>query len=140
VRTDEETDMPKYLLLMSYGGTDCAPMPEWTPAEVKAHIDFQRALGSELTAKGELLDAQGLGGPDVAKIVVSDGRSAPVVSDGPFPETKEFLAGYWLVDVDSEDRAIEIAAKASAAPGPGGNPIKQPIEVHPVFDAPAVEG
>ena len=132
--------MPKYMLLMNYGGADCAPMTEWTPAEVKAHIDFQRSLGSELTAKGELVDAQGLGGPDHAKIVVSDGRTAPVVSDGPFPETKEFLAGYWLVDVDSEARALEIAAKASAAPGPGGDPIKQEIQVHPVFDVPATEG
>jgi hypothetical protein len=132
--------MPRYMLLMNYGGADCAPMTEWTPAEVTAHIDFQRSLGSELQAKGELVDAQGLGGPDHAKIVVSDGRTAPVVSDGPFPETKEFLAGYWVVDVDSEDRAIEIAAKASAAPGPGGEPIKQQIQVHPVFDVPATEG
>ena len=68
---------------------------------------------------------------------MSDGRNAPVVSDGPFPESKEFLAGYWMIDVDSEERAIEIAAKASAAPGPGGRPIGEYIEVRAIMSAPA---
>jgi hypothetical protein len=69
--------------------------------------------------------------------VVSDGRTSPVVTDGPYPEGKELLAGYWVVDVESEERALEIAAKASAAPGPAGAPIGQPIEVRQVMSAPA---
>jgi hypothetical protein len=124
----------KYLLLMNYeGGAGCdQPMNTWTPQDIKAHIDFQRALNDELTDKGELVDAQALAGLELAKIVTSDGVGAPVMTDGPFPESKEFLAGYRMVDV-------EIAAQASAAPGPGGVPIQQPIEVRPVMGAPSVE-
>ena len=70
---------------------------------------------------------------------MSDGRTAPVVTDGPFPESKEFLAGDWIVDGDSQDRAVEIAAQASAAPGPGGAPIGEYIEVRQVMSAPASE-
>ena len=74
-----------------------------------------------------------------AKFVVSDGRSAPVVTDGPFPESKELLAGYRMIDVETLDRAIEIAAQASAAPGPNGEPIRQAIEVREVMGAPDPE-
>ncbi|PXY30024.1 hypothetical protein DI005_32575 [Prauserella sp. PE36] len=121
----------KYLLLMHYRVEGVPPMETWRPEEIKAHIAFQQALFRELTASGELLDGQGLSGPEAARIVTSDGGE-PVVTDGPFAESKEFLAGYWLVDVPSDERAIEIAAKASAAPGPGGRPIRTPIEVRPV--------
>jgi len=127
----------KYMLLMNYGGADCAPMTEWAPEEVKEHIAFQRRLGKELADGGELLDAQGLSAPELARFVKSDGQTPPVVTDGPLPESKELLAGYWLVDVESEERAIEIAAKASAAPGPDGAPIRQTIEVRQVMSAPA---
>ncbi|WP_336083145.1 YciI family protein [Nocardia sp. SSK8] len=128
----------KYMLVKTYGETaHCdLPLPEWAPEDIAAHIDFQRALGAQLAASGELVDAQGLAGPEQALIVHSDGRSAPVVTDGPFPETKEFLAGYWIVDVDSPERAVEIAAQASAAPGPGGAPIGEYIEVRQVMSAP----
>jgi hypothetical protein len=130
----------KYMLLMNYGEIDgCAPISEWAPEDIKAHIDFQGRLGADLTERGELVDGQGLAGPEAARFVVSDGVSAPVITDGPFPESKELLAGYWLVDVDTPERAIEIAAQASAAPGPGGAPIKQPIEVREVMSAPAPE-
>jgi hypothetical protein len=130
----------KYMLLMSYGEIDeCAPMSEWKPEDIKAHIDFQGRLGAELTERGEFVDGQGLAGPEAARFVVSDGVNAPVITDGPFPESKELLAGYWLVDVDTPERAIEIAAQASAAPGPGGAPIKQPIEVREVMSAPATD-
>jgi hypothetical protein len=125
----------RFMLLQNYGKveSDCPPMTEWTPGDVKAHIEFQIALNQELTARGELVDAQGLSGPELAKFVVSDGITAPVITDGPFPEFKELLAGYRMVDVDSIDRAIEIAAQASAAPGPNGIPIRQPIEVRQVM-------
>ncbi|WP_433194236.1 YciI family protein [Nocardia sp. CA-107356] len=131
----------KYMLLKTYGSAaNCdAPITEWTPQEIQAHLDFQRALGAELTTNGELVDAQGLAGPEDARVVSSDGRSAPVITDGPFPETKEFLAGYWIVDVDSPQRALQIAAQASAAPGPGGKPIGEYIEVRAVMGVPATE-
>ncbi|MFC8384608.1 MULTISPECIES: YciI family protein [unclassified Nocardia] len=130
----------KFMLVKTYSETAYCdiPLPEWAPEDIAAHIDFQRALGEQLAAAGELVDAQGLAAPDQAMIVCSDGRSAPVVTDGPFPETKEFLAGFWVVDVDSVERAVEIAAQASAAPGPGGKPIGEYIEVRQIMSAPDV--
>ena len=127
----------RYMLLMNYGGADCAPMSEWTPGEITAHIDFQQMLGADLVDRGELIDTQGLAAPERAKVVVADGVTAPSVTDGPVPPSRELLAGYWIVDVESPDRAIEIAALASAAPGPGGAPIRQAIEVREVMHAPA---
>src|SRR5580698_6391400 len=131
----------RYMLLQNYGGveSDCAPMSEWTPEDIQAHIAFQIALNAELAELGELVDAQGLAGPDQAKYVVSDGASAPVITDGPFPESKELLAGYRLIDVETAGRALEIAARASAAPGPDGVAIRQPIEVREVLSAPDPE-
>jgi hypothetical protein len=138
MRKDEEM---RFMLLQNYGEVEsgCAPMTEWAPEDVHAHIEFQRALNRELTELGELVDAQGLAGPDQAKFVVSDGASAPVITDGPYPESKELLAGYRLIDVETLDRAIEIAAKASAAPGPKGAPIRDTIEVRQVLSAPDPE-
>ena len=122
----------KYMLLMNYppGGS---PVREWAPEDVKASAAHMGAIHEELVASGELVGAEGLTGPEAAKIVTHDGVGAPVVTDGPFPESKEFLAGYWLVDVESEERAIELAARTSAAPGPGGAPTGRPIEVRPVM-------
>ena len=131
----------RFMLLQNYGAveSDCAPMHEWSPEEIRAHIEFQQALNDELAQRGELVDAQGLAGPESAKFVVWDGIGAPVVTDGPFPEAKELLAGYRLVDVETAERAIEIAAQTSAAPGPGGAAIRQPIEVRQVLSAPDPE-
>ncbi|HVT41683.1 MAG TPA: YciI family protein, partial [Acidimicrobiales bacterium] len=102
----------------------------------QAHVGFQQELNRQLEALGELVDAQGLAGPDGARVVVSDGTSAPLVTDGPFPESKELLAGYRIVDVESEDRAVAIAALISAAPGQGGAPIRQRIEVRQIMGPP----
>ena len=131
----------RYMLLQNYGQVEsgCAAMTEWSPEDIKAHIDFQHALNAELLERGELVDAQGLSGPDQAKFVVADGIGAPVITDGPYPESKELLAGYRLVDVESLDRALEIAARASAAPGQNGEPIRQAIEVRQVLSAPDPE-
>ena len=129
------------MLLQNYGEVEsgCEPMTEWAPGDIKAHIEFQQALNQELTESGELVDAQGLAGPESAKFVVSDGITAPVITDGPFPETKELLAGFRMVDVTTAARAVAIAARASAAPGPNGAPIRQPIEVREVMSAPDPE-
>ena len=122
--------MKRYMMLVNFdGGTVEAPMDEWKPNEVEAHMDYYRALNKELRETGELVDVQALAGPDLAKIVTSDGRTAPVVTDGPFQEIKEWVAGYMIVDVETEERAIEIAARYSAVPGPGGLALEQPIHV-----------
>jgi hypothetical protein len=123
----------KFMLLQYYGGVeDLPPMSEWTPEEGQTHIDFQLALNAELRESGELIEAQALTAPELAKIVVSDG-GVPVITDGPFPESKELLAGYRMIDVESQERALEIAARGSAAPGPGGAPIRDRIEVREVM-------
>lgn len=125
----------KFMLLQAYGGVeaDVPPMPEWKPEEIQAHIKFQKDLNEELKERGELIEGQALTAPELAKFVVADGVGEPVVTDGPFPESKELLAGYRMIDVESQERALEIAAATSAAPGPGGRPIKQRIEVREVM-------
>jgi hypothetical protein len=128
----------KYMLLMNYD-PNVAPMSEWTPDEMRASGEAMGAIHEELAANGELLGAAALAGSAAAKIVTHDGSGSPVVTDGPFPETKEFLAGYWLIDVESEERAIEIAARTSAAPGPGGKPAAREIQVRPVMRGPDAE-
>lgn len=131
--------MPRYLLAVNFeAGVVDTPMEEWKPEEVTAHLDYYRALHEELVASGELVQSEVLAGPDLAKIVTADRATAPVVTDGPFGEFKEWLAGYQIVDVESEERAIEIAARLSAVPGPGGVALQQPIQVRQVMDeAPA---
>lgn len=132
----------RFMLMQAYGGVElegCTSMDQWTPQEVKAHIDFQHTLNAELLERGELVDAQGLAGPDQAKVVVSDGVNPPRIIDGPYPESKELLAGYRLIDVDSLERALEIAARSSASPGPGGQALRQQIEVRQVLSAPEPE-
>jgi hypothetical protein len=112
-------------------------MEEWKPEEVTAHLDYYRALHRALVDSGELVESEVLAPPNLAKIVTSDGTT-PVVTDGPFQEFKEWVAGYQIVDVESEERAIEIAAKLSAVPGADGVPIQQPIHVRPLMeDAPS---
>jgi hypothetical protein len=130
--------MPRYLLAVNFeGGVVDTPMEEWEPEEIQAHLDYYKALGRELVASGERVQSEVLAGPDLAKIVTSDGK-APVVTDGPFQEFKEWLAGFQVVDVESEARALEIAARLSAVPGPGGVPLQQPIQVRQVMEtAPA---
>jgi hypothetical protein len=134
-RRTEETDMTQYLLAVTFAdGEGMPPMTEWTPEEVQAHLDYYTALNAELTASGELVDTTILTGPDLAVIVTGDGQTAPVRTDGPFAEVKEWIAGFQIVDVESEERAIEIAGKVSAVPGPGGVPTRQPIHVRRVMD------
>lgn len=111
---------------------------QWAPQDLKAHINFMHEFNKELLAAGERIAAEGLASPGEARIVRADSKGKPVVSDGPFAETKEFLAGYWIVDVDTPERAYELAAKASTAPGKGGAPMNMPIEVRQVMDAPPV--
>ena len=127
----------RYMLMMNVPrGTGDYQIGSWSPDDFKAHIDFMLRFNKELTESGELVGAEGLSAPREAKVVRAGKNGVPAVTDGPFPEAKEFLAGYWIVDVDRPDRAYEIAAKASAAPGPGGKPLNMPIEVRQVMSAP----
>jgi hypothetical protein len=120
----------QFLLLTKYVDIEgIPPSSEWDPTEVTAHMDHLNAVNKELAENGELVEVVILSGPDLATIVTFDGTGAPVCTDGPFPESKELLAGLQMIDVESQARAVEIAAKVSAAPGPGGRPIAQPIEV-----------
>ena len=130
--------MPRYMLLTNYDASiGAGPMSEWDPDDMTAHLEYLRALNQQLIDSGELVEVQALTGPELAKVVTFDGQTRPVVTDGPYPEAKEVLAGYQLVDTESEARAIEIAAQVSAAPGPAGVPLRQPIEVRQVMGPPA---
>ena len=127
----------KYMLMMhAPRGTGEYQVNAWTPDDFKAHIAFMQRLNKDLTASGELVGAEGLASPGEARVVRAGKNGQPAVTDGPFAESKEFLAGYWIVDVDKPERAYEIAAKASSAPGPGDAPLIIPIEVRQVLSAP----
>jgi hypothetical protein len=134
--------MPKYLLLKHYSGgpephPDFSVMDEWTEDEIAAHIAFQRHVADLLRERGEFVDAQALT-PGGAYVRYGGPDAAPVTTDGPFPEAKELVAGWFMIDVESEERAYEVAAYVSSAPGKGGQPIYEWIEVRPVMgEAPA---
>ena len=129
--------MAKYLLLKHYRGDHeiapggLVPMDQWTPDEVEAHIAFMSQVADELKANGEFVDEQALS-PE-GTFVRYDGEGRPPVTDGPFAETKDLIAGWMVIDVDSQQRAYEAAARLSAAPGPGGTPICEWIEVRPFY-------
>jgi hypothetical protein len=127
----------RFMLMMHVpGATPDYKVNEWAPEDFKAHIAFMHRFNDELTKAGELVGAEGLAPPGQAKVVKAGKGGVPAVTDGPFPEAKEFLAGYWIVEVDRPERAYELAAKASAAPGPGGKPLGIPIEVRQVMSGP----
>jgi hypothetical protein len=128
----------KYMLMMHTGQDVSGGIESWTPEDIKRHIEFQSAFDRGLVESGEMVFNEGLTFPDQARIVRSDG-GAPVVTDGPFPESKEFLIGFWIVDCDTPERAYEIAGQASAAPGAGGAPLGIPIEVRPVGSPPPID-
>jgi hypothetical protein len=125
----------KYMLMMNTPGGGPYQIARWPQQDIQAHIAFMKDLAKALQASGELVAAEGLAGPDQAKRVRAGSDGKPI-TDGVFPEAKEFLAGYWIVDVDRPERAYEIAARASAAPGPGGKPLNLAIEVREVMSAP----
>ncbi|MFJ1756624.1 YciI family protein [Kitasatospora sp. NPDC088134] len=121
-------------LHFSQADTAVPPIPDWDPQAVAAHLGYMRDAVAELTATGELVEARGLALPDTARIVRATG-GAPAVTGGPFAATKEFLFGWWIVDCAPE-RAVELAARLSAAPGPAGEPMNMPIEVRELMSEP----
>jgi hypothetical protein len=122
----------KYLLMMHTPSGGPYQIASWPKQDIKAHIAFMVGFAKKLGESGELVSAEGLAAPDQAKRVRA-GKDGKPVTDGVFPESKEFLAGYWIVDVESPERAYQIAGQASAAPGPGGAPINMAIEVRQVM-------
>src|SRR5262245_21862906 len=125
----------KYMLMMNTPSAGPYQVASWPAQDLKAHIAFMRTFATKLAESGELVAAEGLAGPDQAKRVRA-GKDGKPITDGVFPEAKEFLAGYWIVDVESPERAYEIAAQASAAPGPAGAPLNMAIEVRQVMSGP----
>ena len=128
----------KYMLMMNTPRGGPYKIMSWPQKDIQAHIGFMKTFARELSQSGELVAAEGLAMPDQAKLVRA-GKDGLPVTDGVFPEAKEFLAGYWIVDVESPERAYEIAARASAAPGVGGAPLNMAIEVRQVMSAPPDE-
>ena len=128
----------KYILMMNGTKKGWDTFTTWPKEDIQAHIRFMIAFDKTLRESGELASAEGLAMPHEAKMVRAGKDGAPV-TDGVFPESKEFLAGYWIVDVETPERAYEIAASASAAPGIGGVPMNMPIEVRQVMSGPPEE-
>lgn len=130
--------MPKYLMLKHYRGgrtpLNDVPMTEWTPEEFRAHVAYMGDMEKRLLASGELVSSEGLAMDGVW--VRFDGEGKPPVTEGPFAETKDLIAGWMLVDVDSYERALELASELSAAPAAGGLPLGEWLELRPVMDAP----
>lgn len=124
----------KFMLMMNTPGGGPYQIASWPEQDIKNHIAFMREFSKRLADAGELAGAEGLAGPDQAKLVRA-GKDGKPVTDGVFPESKEFLAGYWIVDVATRERAYAIAAEASAAPGIAGKPLYLPIEVREVMSA-----
>ncbi len=129
----------KYMLMMHSPGKGPYQIASWPQQDIARHIQFMRSFATKLGQAGELVGAEGLGGPDQARLVRAGGDGRPV-TDGVFPESKEFLVGYWIVEVGSPERAFQIAAEASAAPGIGGKPLNMGIEVRQVMSAPPTDG
>lgn len=129
--------MAKYLLLKHYRGAPASvndvPMDQWTLDEITAHMQYMRDFAVRLQQTGEFVDSQALA-PDGAW-VRSGGEGRPPVTDGPFAETKDLIAGWMVIDVESYDRAVELAGELSAAPGAGGEPIHEWLEVRPFLSA-----
>lgn len=130
--------MTKYLLIKHYRGAPEAvnptPMGEWTPEEVTAHVRYMNDLAARLEDSGEFVEGQALS--PSGSWVRYDGEGRPPLVDGPFAESKDLVAGWMCIDVESHERAVEIAGEFSAAPGAGGAPIHEWLEVRPFLEAP----
>ena len=114
-------------------------MEGWQPEDVKRMVGFMDQLNADLKARGQMVTAEGLVAPDQARLVTAKEDGSPTVTDGPFAESKEFIAGFWIIDVTSADDAYKFAARVSSCPGPGGKPLNMPVEVRAVGEAPKTE-
>jgi hypothetical protein len=122
----------KYILMMSAQRSGWEAYAKWSKEDLARNVEFMRSFAKELKDAGVFVATEGLGWADEARLVRA-GKDGEPITDGVFPESKEFLAGYWIVDVESPEQAYRIAARVSAAPGPGGIPGSSPIEVRQVL-------
>ncbi len=122
----------KYILMMAGTKAGVDTYRAWSKQDIETHFAFLKRLNKELSEAGELVANEPLAAPEQAKVVRA-GKDGTPITDGVFPEAKEFLLGYWIVDVESPERAYEIAARLSAGPGPGGVPTNMPIEVRQIM-------
>lgn len=122
----------KYILMMSGTKAGVDGYRAWSQRDIQEHFAFLKALNRELSESGELVGNEGLAAPHQATVVRA-GQDGVPITDGVFPEAKEFLLGYWIVDVESPERAYEIAARLSGGPGPGGARLSMPIEVRQIM-------
>ena len=127
----------KYMMMMNTTNEPYRIL-NWKPEALKAHIEFMKTFNAKLRNAGEWVTGEGLSGPDKAKLVKADKDGKPI-TDGVFPESKEFLAGYWIIDVESPERAYELAAEVSMAPGEDGKPLHMSIELREVMSAPKTD-
>ncbi len=132
--------MAKYLLLKHYRGAPASvndtPMDQWAPEEITAHVQYMKDFADRLVETGEFVEERALA-PE-GTFVRYDGEGKPPVTDGPFAETKDLIAGFMVIDVDSYERALELAGELSAAPGAGGKPIHEWLELRPLWGEPLV--
>ena len=130
----------KFMLMMNAprGNGDWA-VADWSQDDLKAHVRFMKTLNQDLSKEGVLVGAEGLAPPGQARLVRLGKGGSPEVTDGPYAESKEFLAGFWIVDVETPAQAHAIAARISGAPGPGGKPMLMAVEVREGGSAPPVE-
>lgn len=122
----------KYILMMNGKKSDFAGYARWSKEDIQANVAFMRAFSKELKDSGAFVASEGLGWPEEARLVRAGSKGEPV-TDGVFPESKEFLAGFWIIDVEGPDQAYAIAARLSQAPGAGGKPGDMPVEVRQVL-------
>jgi hypothetical protein len=137
IRKIKGADM-KYILMMNCPRTGYEAFAAWPKKDIQAHIAFMHDFNKQLRESGEWVSGEGLSSPQEAKLVRA-GKDGVPITDGVFPEFKEYLAGYWIVEVENPERAYALAAQASAAPGPGGAPMNMLIEVRQVLSAPLKE-
>ena len=126
----------KYMMQMNVKGGSYQ-MEGWAPQDIKGMVAFMHEFNTKLKARGQWVVGEGLVAPEEARLVKADDGGRPVVTDGPFAESKEFIAGFWIVDVKNADEAYQLAAEVSMCPGPGGKPLHMPLEVRAVGSAPA---
>ncbi|MEU6378615.1 YciI family protein [Streptomyces sp. NPDC046909] len=115
------------------GKTSVHSPAAWNEEDIQAMFAWMGAINDDLAESGELVDAQGLAEPTQTRHVSLDADGKAVITDGPYSETKELLAGYWVLDCASLERVTEIAERVSRCPQPEGAP-NYPVVIRPIPD------
>ena len=123
----------KYILMMNGQASAWDEYARWTKEDLMRNVEFMQRVNKELRDSGVFVDTKGLAWPQEAKLVRAGDNGEPI-TDGVFPESKEFLAGYWIIDVETPEQAYAVAARISGGPGPGNKPGNMPIEVRRILD------